>query len=65
VIEIDGRRAHGELHHFERDRHRQNRLVLAGYVVLRYTWHQLVTDPAGVAAQIRQSIEDQRTIRGK
>jgi len=52
VIEIDGYRAHGP-EAFQRDRTRQNRLVAAGYRVLRFTWHDLVHRPGHVVAQVR------------
>ena len=52
VVEVDGRSAHaGEA--FQRDRTRQNALVTAGCVVLRYTWQDLVERPNHVATQIR------------
>jgi very-short-patch-repair endonuclease len=53
VIEIDGRRAHTDADSFERDRARQNRLVRAGYLVLRYTWRRLHDHPDDVIAEIR------------
>lgn len=58
AIEVDGRAFHSDRHSFERDRRRQNRLVLDGWLVLRFTWEQMVADPAGVitavAAAVRQ-----------
>ena len=51
VIEVDGRSAHGG-EAFQRDRTRQNELVAAGCVVLRYTWHDLVERPGMVGSQI-------------
>jgi len=52
VIEVDGRRAHGA-DRFQHDRTRQNRLVAAGWTVLRFTWQDLVERPAFVVAQVR------------
>jgi len=52
AIEIDGRRAHGA-ERVQHDRDRQNRIVAAGYRVLRFTWHDLVDRPHVVVAQTR------------
>jgi hypothetical protein len=57
VVELDGRAFHIDDERFERDRSRQNRLLAAGYVVLRFTWRDLVTDADGVVAQIRRMVE--------
>lgn len=51
VIEVDGRRAHGP-DRFQADRTRQNRLVAAGYTVLRFTWEDLTSRQAMVVHQI-------------
>jgi very-short-patch-repair endonuclease len=52
VIEIDGRAYHSSPDAFQRDRTRQNRLVAAGYVVLRFTWEDLVERPGYVVSAI-------------
>jgi len=52
VVEIDGFEAHGTREAFVVDRRRQNRLVAAGYVVLRFTWDDLTHRPDAVAAEI-------------
>jgi very-short-patch-repair endonuclease len=57
AIELDGRAWHVASDRFQRDRERQNRLVNAGWTVLRFTWHDLTTDPAGVIATIRAALE--------
>ena len=62
VIEVDGRRAHRDAA-FQRDRTRQNELVAAGCVVLRYTWQDLVERPNHVAAQIRTMLKALRAAR--
>ena len=41
---------------FQRDRTRQNRLVAAGWTVLRFTWNDLRDRPNGVIAEIRAVI---------
>jgi hypothetical protein len=38
VVETDGRKAHGTLRAFERDRRRDRRLTMMGYRVVRFTW---------------------------
>lgn len=55
VIEVDGRRAHGA-DRFQADRTRQNALIAAGCVVLRYTWSDLEDRPAMVVDQIRSML---------
>jgi hypothetical protein len=50
VVEIDGHRSHGTRAAFERDRARDARLTVAGYRVVRFTYRQLVREPAAVAA---------------
>lgn len=53
VVEADGWAYHSARTAFERDRARQNRLVSAGWTVLRFTWRDLVDDPQRVVATIR------------
>lgn len=54
VIEVDGRRYHGE-DRFQADRTRDNLLQSAGYLVLRFTWEDLTQRPGEVAIRIRQA----------
>jgi Protein of unknown function (DUF559) len=54
IAEADGYRTHGTRGAFERDRHRDRQLVLAGWRVVRFTWRQLVTEPDEVASTIRR-----------
>jgi very-short-patch-repair endonuclease len=56
VVEVDGYGAHAHWAAFQRDRARDNRLVAAGYVVLRFTWHQLTRDPMRVLAEIVRTL---------
>lgn len=56
AIEVDGRAFHSDRQSFERDRERQNMLVLRGWVVLRFTWERLVHDPDGVIAEVRAAV---------
>lgn len=56
VIEVDGRAWHSTADRFQRDRTRQNTLVLAGYTVLRFTWHDLTNRPGYVTDTIRAEV---------
>lgn len=56
VLEVDGRAYHSSADRFQADRSRQNRLVNAGYVVLRFTWEDLTRRPEQVIAQVRAAL---------
>ncbi len=56
VIEVDGERAHTKRAVFVKDRQKQNRLQLADYKILRYTWWDITGRPDGVVAQIRKAV---------
>jgi len=51
VIELDGREAHPTVGAF-RDMRRDNVAAVAGDVVLRYGWRDVIGDPCGVATQV-------------
>jgi hypothetical protein len=53
VVELDGRGSHPAELGF-RDRRRDNRVVTAGDLPLRYGWHEIADDPCGVAAEVAQ-----------
>jgi predicted transcriptional regulator of viral defense system len=53
IVETDGRAFHATRQAFERDRRRDQRLMLAGYRVVRFTWAQLERDAGGVAETVR------------
>ena len=53
VAELDGHATHGTRRAFEADRHRDQRLMLAGYRVVRFTWRQVTEDPASTIATIQ------------
>ena len=55
VIEVDGRHFHGDAT-FERDRWKQNALVLAGWRVLRFTWSMIENHPDRVLDAVRAGI---------
>ncbi|MEV4417618.1 DUF559 domain-containing protein [Catellatospora sp. NPDC049609] len=52
AIEVDGRAWHSAADRFQHDRTRQNRLVRAGWTVLRFTWHDLAGNLDGVVREI-------------
>jgi very-short-patch-repair endonuclease len=56
IVETDGRATHGTHYGFERDRARDLELELAGWHVVRVTWHQVVHEPARVAALLRSRL---------
>ncbi|BCJ72120.1 hypothetical protein CS0771_16640 [Catellatospora sp. IY07-71] len=52
AIEIDGQAWHSAADRFQHDRTRQNRLVRAGWTVLRFTWQDLTRNMPGVLHEI-------------
>lgn len=54
--EIDGRLHETDVDLFESDRIRQNALMLRGWLVLRFTWHMLDSDPAYVIATTQEAV---------
>lgn len=53
AIEFDGLSAHGTAAALQSDLRRQNALVAAGWIVLRFTWWDVVHRADAVAAEIR------------
>ena len=53
VVELDGRDNHSSPGQMERDRRKDLQLRAAGYVVVRYTWAQLVFEAPAVMADLR------------
>ncbi len=53
IVEVDGYEAHRGRGAFENDRARDLKLKLLGYEVVRFTWRQLMDDPAAAAAALR------------
>jgi hypothetical protein len=64
VVELDGRAYHTTSDRFERDRYRQNRLIGAGWTVLRFTCRDLTRRPDYVVAVVSQILEDRRLRNG-
>ena len=52
VVEVDGLAYHVTPDRFQHDRHRQNRLIAAGWTVLRFTWRDLTQRPGYVVGTI-------------
>jgi very-short-patch-repair endonuclease len=56
IVEVDGERAHAGRVAFVRDRQRQNALIAAGYLVLRFTWWDITEHPQTEVASIRRTL---------
>jgi hypothetical protein len=54
VVETDGARFHGTRRALERDGRRDQRLIVAGWQVIRITWRQLTERPQEVIALLRE-----------
>ena len=57
VIEADRRRWHTLFDAFEADRRRDNAAMLAGWVVLRYTWRMISEEPWTIVKEVREALE--------
>jgi hypothetical protein len=53
IAETDGRDVHTTRKAFEHDRLRDQRLTLAGFTVVRFTWRQVAYQPDSVARSLR------------
>lgn len=58
VVETDGYAYHSDPEKFRRDRIKQNALILAGYVVLRFTWLDLTEYPDRVIAEVKHALRE-------
>ena len=56
LIEADSREWHGDEHTFQADRERDNLAQLAGWRVLRFTWHDVTRRPDYVVSSIRRAL---------
>lgn len=63
VVELDGLRFHTTLEQRRRDQRKDRRLLALGWLVLRYTWLDVVERPAEVVEEIRATLT-QRVGRG-
>lgn len=59
VVEVDGYRYHRTRAKFERDRRKDAELMLAGYRVLRITWHRLVSQRDELIALLSAALSAQ------
>jgi very-short-patch-repair endonuclease len=57
IVETDGREAHDTAAAFENDRRRDQHLMVAGWRVLRCTWHQVSTEPTELGRTIRTLLQ--------
>jgi very-short-patch-repair endonuclease len=55
VVELDGQQFHGP-ERFQADRTRDQRLAAAGYVVLRFTWDDLINRPDDVIERLSRTM---------
>jgi very-short-patch-repair endonuclease len=56
IVEVDGRDVHATRRAFESDRRRDQRLMLLGWRVVRFTWRQLIFEPAYVEQTVRRPL---------
>lgn len=56
AIEIGGWAWHHSPDRFQRDRNKQNDLILAGWTVLRFTWFDLTNEPDLVIRKVRNAL---------
>ena len=57
VVELDGVQGHATPAQMRRDRHRDLRLRAAGYVVLRYSYDQIIKDPEAVLTDLESALQ--------
>jgi very-short-patch-repair endonuclease len=60
VVEVDGHTSHGTRRAFQTDRDRDVRLTVAGYRVVRFTWHDVTRRPGVVAYRVRRLLGARR-----
>lgn len=60
AVELDGLADHATDLGVQRDRPRQNRLELTGWLVLRYTWRTLTHEPARICAEVAEALAQRR-----
>lgn len=61
AVEVDGWAWHVDVERFRHDRRKQNALELAGWTVLRFTWHDLTQRPEQVVAEIKSALTRRST----
>lgn len=63
IVEVDGRGPHSERSAFRNDRRRQNRLLLDGWLVLRYAAEDVFEDVRAVADEVVATVARRRRSR--
>lgn len=56
VVECDGFAYHSGRDEYREDRRRDRELAAQGYVVLRFTYEEIMSDPLGVIAAVRRAV---------
>jgi predicted transcriptional regulator of viral defense system len=64
IVETDGHGTHHTRRAFEEDRLRDQRLIVAGWTVIRITWRQLTQRPSEITDRIAQLLSRERAARG-
>ncbi len=64
VVEADGRAWHTRVEDFDRDRRRDAEAAAAGYLTLRFTWHQLSADARWVRRILVETAQRRRADLG-
>jgi hypothetical protein len=62
-VEVDGRGVHATRRAFEHDRRRDQRLTMLGWRVVRFSWRQVMSEPATVAEVLRELLPTRRAAR--
>lgn len=62
IVETDGQETHGTRAAFERDRRRDQRLIRAGWGVVRFTWRQVVHEPQETTTTLRALLPSSPTV---
>jgi very-short-patch-repair endonuclease len=62
AIEVDGYVHHFSADHARRDNARRNQLQRQGWLVLVYTWRDVVREPARVSAEIAETYQTLTTL---
>lgn len=60
AIELDSKKHHLHEEAFERDRPRQNRIELAGWLVLRYTWQFYSRSPGQLCGEVAEALRHRK-----
>jgi len=61
AVEVEGYEFHGSSADFAADCRRYDELVAAGWLVLRFTYHQILTEPEWVIATLREALEHRKS----